>query len=150
MNPGLGAMIRVTPGSSSTGRPGSRCSGEPDAWAPEAGLTAGDLTRSPPRRISPGPPPGGPELALEPVAFRRNREMSAGRSRRADRATRGGGTRAASAAASLLSLLLGSALLSPVAAGDTPGAPDCTGPAGNPQAGTPAWYQRENDNSYVG
>src|SRR3954454_4502016 len=35
-------------------------------------------------------------------------------------------------------------------AGAAPGEPDCTGPAGDPQPGTPAWHQRENDNAYCG
>src|SRR3954453_3271275 len=31
-----------------------------------------------------------------------------------------------------------------------PGEPDCTGPAGDPQPGTPAWHQREADSAYCG
>jgi dienelactone hydrolase len=48
-------------------------------------------------------------------------------------------------------LALLSPAFSPAAAhGDAPAGPDCTGPAGDPQAGTPAWYQRENDNAWCG
>jgi dienelactone hydrolase len=42
------------------------------------------------------------------------------------------------------------ALLPGAAAAQVPGEPDCTGPAGDPQPGTPAWYQRENDNAWCG
>src|SRR3954465_13529151 len=35
-------------------------------------------------------------------------------------------------------------------AGAAPGEPDCTGPAGDPEPGTAAWHQRENDNANCG
>src|SRR2546421_13074424 len=51
----------------------------------------------------------------------------------------------------LVLLALVFATLSPPAArADAPGGHDCTGPAGDPQPGTPAWYQRENDNAWCG
>ncbi|MFL5887029.1 MAG: alpha/beta hydrolase family protein [Thermoleophilaceae bacterium] len=37
-----------------------------------------------------------------------------------------------------------------VAAGDAPGEPDCAGPAGDPQPGTVAWDEREQDNAWCG
>src|SRR4051812_434537 len=52
--------------------------------------------------------------------------------------------------------LLGSAVLVaallalPSPAAGAPGEPDCVGPAGDPQPGTPQWQQREADNAYCG
>src|SRR3954447_2456914 len=57
------------------------------------------------------------------------------------------GRRAVTIAASLATLV---ALAVAPAGADTPGTPDCTGPAGDPQPGTTAWHQREADSAYCG
>jgi dienelactone hydrolase len=46
--------------------------------------------------------------------------------------------------------LIGIGALAPAAAGDAPGGPDCTGPAGDPKPGTAAWHQRESDSAWCG
>ena len=53
-------------------------------------------------------------------------------------------------AAAVPALAAAAVLLTGPAAADVPGGPDCKGPAGNPKAATPAWYQRENDNAWCG
>ena len=57
------------------------------------------------------------------------------------------GRRALTIAASLATLVV---LAVAPAGADTPGTPDCTGPAGDPQPGTAAWRQREADSAYCG
>jgi hypothetical protein len=50
----------------------------------------------------------------------------------------------------LVLLLLGALLQASPAYSQSTSAIDCVGPAGDPQPGTPAWYQREADNAYCG